>query len=83
MSYLFIKKSVSKKEKCVLFSLKIKNLKNQKKKQFWWVFWVGFLLPTLVPGPRRLRHPPQLLLAGPLERPQLCPDRRLHLHRHR
>ncbi len=59
MSYLFIKKSVSKKEVCIIF---IKNLKFKKPRKttflmgfFRWVFsggffWVGFLLPTLCEG---------------------------------
>jgi hypothetical protein len=60
MSYLFIKKSVSKRKVCIIFIRNKKNLKTQKtkKKYFWWVFlggffgffWVGFLLPTLLQG---------------------------------
>jgi hypothetical protein len=61
MSYLFIKNLFQRE---VLFSLKIKNLKQPKKTQqtkhfsgfFMWVilgglFWVGFLLPTLARCP--------------------------------
>jgi hypothetical protein len=56
MSYLFIK-NLFQREKFVLFSKKLKILKNQKttflvefSRWFFWVFWVGFLLPTLAQG---------------------------------
>ncbi len=55
MSYLFIKKSVSKRKVCIIL---IKNLKFKKTQKnnfsgffyvvFFLVFWVGFLLPTLL-----------------------------------
>jgi hypothetical protein len=61
--YVFFvhKKSVSKRKVCIIF---IKNEKFKKKPKnpflvgfFRWVFWVGFLLPTLAEG-QTLGHRP-------------------------
>ncbi len=67
MSYLFIKKSVSKRKVCIIFikNLKFKTTQKNKKKTFLvgffvgffgWFFWVGFLLPTLHLGGVGGRH---------------------------
>jgi hypothetical protein len=77
MSYLFIKNLFQREKFVLFFHKKKKNLKKQKKNIFSgffrWVFlvffWVGFLLPTLLPGPpgRRERGlPGHLLLGRPL-----------------